>query len=71
MRNRKHALRLNRDACLCEIMLEVLYASQGHYALSLSRASAEWLDWLVGRVHVRVECGLATRLREWCVCMTW
>jgi len=59
-----YALGLGSNACLGEIVLEMLYASEGHHTLPLGCTSAEWLDWLVSRVHVGVKCCLTTRFLD-------
>ena len=33
----------------------MLHAPQRHDALSLGHTATEWLDWCVGRVHIRIK----------------
>ena len=52
-------LALCRDPSLSEVVLQVFDAAQGHDALPLGRAAAEWFLRLVRAVHVGVKGDLS------------
>lgn len=53
-----YALLLGGDASLCEVVLEVLDAAQGHHAFAFCSAAAKGLEGPVRVVHVWVVCNL-------------